>query len=108
MFNLKRKPKPEEIAAVTNKCLAIAEGMRRSGKGLEEIQMFLAQTVAVTTDLSSHDAATLVNNIMELFFTSVRMTGTFPATSGDEPAPGQKPIVTKTIGGQTFVDVTPE
>ncbi len=67
MFRLfKRRPSDAELAALTRKLLLIAAGMRRAGKSLPEMQAFLAQTVAVTTKLSSHDAATVVNSVMDV------------------------------------------
>jgi hypothetical protein len=107
----KRKQSAAETAALTARLLLIAEGMRRSGKSLEEIQIFLAQTVAVTTDLSSHDAATLVNDTLDVFFKSVPMTGSLPESTTAAAVPaaaGQKDAETKTIAGQMYVEVTPE
>lgn len=67
--------KKAELEELTRKLFTIAVGMVRSQKSAAEIQEFLAQYVAVSTKLSSHDAATLVNGVMQVFAEHVEETG---------------------------------
>jgi len=70
MFNKKAK-----LEAVTRELFTIAIGMVKSQKSPEEIQRSLAEYVAVSTKLSSHEAATLVNDVMKVFTEHVGETG---------------------------------
>ncbi|MGA7078887.1 MAG: hypothetical protein WBQ43_02730 [Terriglobales bacterium] len=80
MFN-----KQKETDAIARQLFSIAVGMIKASKSLIEIQSFLAQYVAVTTTMSSHDGVELVHKVMECFAANIEKTGVLEAVK-QEPS----------------------
>ncbi len=70
-----------ELEVVARKLFAVAVGMVKCEKSPAEIQTFLAQYVAVSKKLSSHNAAELVNEVMKVFTEHIEETGVLAAPS---------------------------
>lgn len=67
MFGLKKKPTKEQLARAAEVSLAIADDMFAAGKGLDEIQLQLAQNLAATGNLTNAEIAEIVHRIMKVF-----------------------------------------
>ena len=80
MFKLfsKSKPKPEELQTVKAKLWPIAVGMNRCGKSIKEIELFLFQTVAVTTKWSTADQYDAVYEVLGALVKLVSTTDVIP------------------------------